>query len=158
MNSETTAEKRIVDLGLQLPPPWNDKSNRVRALRSGNHVYMSGHGPLGPNSEPLIVGKLGRDLDVEEGAAAARMTALACLGTLRHHIGSLDKVTRVVRVLGFVNCAPGFNTPSLVMNGFSDLMLDIFGEIGRHTRSSIGVAELYADMPVEVEALFEVAD
>jgi enamine deaminase RidA (YjgF/YER057c/UK114 family) len=158
MSTTTSAEQRLLELGIQLPPPWNDKDNRVRALRSGNYVYMSGHGPLGQNSEPLVVGKLGRELDVEQGAAAARLTALACLGTLRGHIGSLDKVTRVVRVLGFVNCAPGFNTPSLVMNGFSDVMLSVFGEIGRHTRSSIGVAELYADMPVEVEALFEVAD
>lgn len=153
-----SAEQRLVELGIVLPPTWNDKVNRLRALRSGNHVYMSGHGPLGPDSEPLVVGKLGRELSTEQGAAAARLAALACLATLRGNIGSLDRVTRVVRVLGFINCAPGYNTPSLVMHGFSDLMVEVFGEIGRHTRSSIGVAELYADMPVEVEALFEVAD
>lgn len=153
-----SAEKRLVELGIVLPPPWNDKYNRLRALRSGNHVYMSGHGPLGPDSEPLVVGKLGRELTTEQGAGAARLAALACLATLRGNIGSLDRVTRVVRVLGLINCAPGYNTPSLVMHGFSDVMVDVFGEIGRHTRSSIGVAELYADMPVEVEALFEVAD
>ena len=153
-----SAEQRLKELGLVLPPPWADKDNRVRALRSGNHVYMSGHGPLGPNSEPLVTGKLGRELTTEQGAVAARLAGLACLGTLRGNIGSLDRVTRVVRVLGFINCAPGYNTPSLVMHGFSDLMVEVFGEIGRHTRSSIGVAELYADMPVEVEALFEVAD
>lgn len=153
-----SAEKRIQQLGIVLPPPWKDKDNRVRALRSGNHVYMSGHGPLAPDSTPLMVGKLGRELNVEQGAAAARLTGLACLGTLRGQIGDLDRVVRVVRVLGFINCAPGFNTPSQVMHGFSDLMVEVFGEIGRHTRSSIGVAELYADMPLEVEALFEIRD
>jgi enamine deaminase RidA (YjgF/YER057c/UK114 family) len=151
-----SAERRLVELGLTLPPPWQDKDNRVRALTSGSYVYMSGHGPLSPNSTPLVVGKLGRELDVAQGAAAARITGLAVLGTLRGHIGSLDRVVRLVRVLGFVNCAPGFNTPSLVMNAFSDLMVEVFGEAGRHTRSSIGVAELYADMPVEIEALFEI--
>ena len=85
------------------------------------------------------------------------MTGLCCLSTLRTYLGSLDGVTRVVRVLGFINCAPGFNTPSNVLNGFSDLMIEVFGEAGRHTRSAIGVAELYADMPLEVEALFELA-
>ncbi len=153
-----SAEKRLVELGITLPPPWKDRENRVRALRSGNHVYMSGHGPLSPDSVPLVVGKLGRELTLEQGNAAARLTGLACLGTLRGLIGNLDRVTRVVRVLGFVNCAPGFNTLSGVMHGFSDLMVEVFGESGRHTRSSIGVAELHADMPVEVEALFEISD
>lgn len=153
-----SAEQRLRDLGITLPPPWKDRDTRVRALTSGNHVYMSGHGPLAPDSTPLVVGKLGRELNVEQGAAAARLAGLACLGTLRGHIGNLDRVTRVVHVIGFVNCAPGFNTPSLVMNGFSDFIVSVFGEIGRHTRSSIGVAELYADMPVEVEAIFEIRD
>ena len=153
-----SAEQRIKDLGIVLPPPWRDRDNRVRALQSGNHVYLSGHGPLAPDSTPLVVGKLGRELNVEQGAAAARLTALACLGTLRGSIGDLDRVVRVVRVLGFINCAPGFNTPSLVMNSFSDVMVQVFGEAGRHTRSSIGVAELYADMPLEVETLFEIRD
>jgi len=152
-----SAEKSIRELGLTLPPAWKDRDNRVRALTSGNHVYMSGHGPLDPESKPLVTGKLGRELTTEQGNAAARLAGMAVLGTLRGHIGDLDRVVRVVRVLGFVNCAPGYNTPSLVMHGFSDLMIQVFGPgIGRHTRSSIGIAELYADMPVEVEALFEI--
>lgn len=151
-----TPEQRLTRLGITLPPPFKDEANRVRALRSGAHIYMSGHGPLGPGNVPFIVGKLGRELTIEQGAEAARLTALCCLSTLRAYLGDLDQVTRVVRVLGFVNCAPGFNTPSNVLNGFSDVMVDIFGEAGRHTRSAIGVAELYADMPIEVEALFEV--
>jgi len=86
-----SAEKKIKELGLILPPPWNDKYNRLRAVRSGDHVYMSGHGPLGPDSEPLVVGKLGRELTTEQGAQAARLAGLAVLATLRNNIGSLDR-------------------------------------------------------------------
>ncbi len=155
----TSPEQRLRELGIVLPPAWVDKPNRVRALRSGIHVHMSGHGPIEPLTDtPTIMGKLGRELDQEQGAAAARETGLNVLGTLRGCIGSLDRVVRVVHVIGFINCAPGFNTPSLVLNGFSDLMVEIFGEAGRHTRSAIGVAELYRDIPIEVEALFEVRD
>ena len=150
------AEDRLRALGIELPPPFKDEANRVRALRSGPHVYMSGHGPLGPGNVPYVTGKLGRELSIAQGAEAARLTGLCCLATLRNHLGTLDGVTRVVRVVGFINCAPGFNTPSEVLHGFSDLMVEIFGEAGRHTRSAIGVAELYADIPIEVEALFEV--
>lgn len=151
-----TNEERVAALGLVLPPPFRDEANRVRALRSGNHIYMSGHGPLGEGNVPLVVGKLGRELSIAQGAAAARLTALATLGTLRHYLGTLDPIKRCVRVVGFINCAPGFNTPSDVLHGFSDMMVDVFGENGRHVRSAIGVAELYADIPIEIEALFEV--
>ena len=151
-----TPEQRLARLGVTLPPPFKDEANRVRALRSGQHVYMSGHGPLGPGNVPYVVGKLGRELTTEQGTEAARLTGLCCLSTLRTYLGDLDRVSRVVRVLGFINCAPGYNTPSNVLNGFSDLMVEVFGETGRHTRSAIGVAELYADMPIEVGALFEI--
>jgi enamine deaminase RidA (YjgF/YER057c/UK114 family) len=153
-----SAEQRLRDLGIELPPPFRDEANRVRALRSGPHVYMSGHGPLGPGNVPYVTGKLGRELTIAQGAEAARLTGLCCLSTLRTYLGTLDTVTRVVRVVGFINCGPGFNTPSGVLHGFSDLMIDIFGEAGRHVRSAIGVAELYADIPLEIEALFEVSD
>jgi enamine deaminase RidA (YjgF/YER057c/UK114 family) len=153
-----SAEQRLRELGIELPPPFRDEANRVRALRSGSHVYMSGHGPLGPGNVPYVTGKLGRELTISAGTDAARLAGLCCLSTLRAYLGTLDTVTRVVRVVGFINCAPGFNTPSDVLHGFSDLMIDIFGDAGRHVRSAIGVAELYADIPVEVEALFEVAE
>ncbi len=153
-----SAENRLRELGIELPPPFRDEANRVRALRSGAHVYMSGHGPLGPGNVPFVTGKLGRELTIAQGREAARLAGLCCLSTLRTYLGTLDTVTRVVRVVGFLNCAPGFNTPSDVLHGFSDLMVEIFGENGRHVRSAIGVAELYADIPIEVEALFEVAD
>lgn len=150
-------EARLKALGVELPPPFRDEANRVRALRSGNHIFMSGHGPLGPGNVPYVTGKLGRELTVEQGYDAARLTGLCVLSTVRFYLGSLDPIVRVVRVLGFINCAPGFNTPPPVLNGFSDLMIEVFGEGGRHTRSAIGVAELYADIPIEVEALFEVS-
>ncbi|MBI3967848.1 MAG: RidA family protein [Chloroflexi bacterium] len=151
----SSPEDRIRRLGLTLPPPWKDDVTRVRALESRGYVFMSGHGPLGPDSVPLVTGKLGRELTVEQGYEAAKLTAYTMLGTLKGSVGSLNRVARVVKVLGFVNCAPGFNTPSLVINGFSDVIVDVFGPIGRHTRSAIGVAELYADIPVEIEAIFE---
>ncbi len=151
-----THEERLAALGVTLPPPFKDEANRVRALRSGNHIYMSGHGPLGPGNVPMMAGKLGRELSIPQGREAAWLAGLCTLSTLRTYLGDLNAITRVVRVVGFINCAPGFNTPSDVLHGFSDLMIDVFGEAGRHTRSAIGVAELYADIPIEVEALFEV--
>jgi enamine deaminase RidA (YjgF/YER057c/UK114 family) len=151
-----TNEQRLAALNVMLPPSFRDEANRVRALRSGIHVYMSGHGPLGPGNVPMVTGKLGRELSIEQGREAARLTGFCCLSTLRTYLGTLDPVVRCVRVVGFINCAPGFNRPSEVLHGFSDLMVEVFGEAGRHCRSAIGVAELYADIPLEVEALFEV--
>ncbi len=152
-------EDRLAALGITLPPPWRDRENRLRAVRSGNHVFMSGHGPIDPVTEEVLVrGKIGATLDLEQGMQAARTSAIFCLGTLKGHIGDLRRVTRVVRVLGFINCTADYEHPTLVMNGFSDLMVQTFGEAGRHTRSVIGVATLYSNMPVEFEALFEVRD
>lgn len=149
-------EERLAALGVTLPPPFRDEANRVRALRSGIHIHMSGHGPLGAGNVPMMTGKLGRELSIAQGREAARLAGLCTLSTLRTYLGDLNSITRVVRVIGFVNCTPGFNMPSEVLHGFSDLMVEVFGEAGRHTRSAIGVAELYADIPIEVEALFEV--
>lgn len=141
-----------------VPPPFADEDNRVRALRSGIHLYMSGHGPLGAGNVPLMTGKLGRELSIKEGYAAARLAGLCCLSTVLHNLGTLNNIVRVVRVVGFVNCASGFNRPSEVLHGFSDLMVEVFGPAGRHVRSAIGVAELYADIPIEVEVLFEMKE
>jgi enamine deaminase RidA (YjgF/YER057c/UK114 family) len=153
-----SAEQRLKELGVTLPPPFKDEANRVRALRSGQHIHMSGHGPLGPGLVPMVAGKLGRELTIAEGVEAARLTGLCCLSTLRAYISDLDKVTRVVHGIGFINSAPGFTQAPQVLHGFSDLMVEVFGEAGRHTRSAIGVAELHANMPIEVEALFEVPE
>ena len=153
---QPSAEQQLIQRGIVLPAAWKDEANRVRALRSGIHVFMSGHGPLDPaTSAPLVTGKLGRELSIEAGYAAARLAGLACLGTLRGHLGNLDRVTRVVRVLGFINCAPGFNTPSNVLHGFSDLMVAVFGEKGKHARSAVGMYALPSNIAVEVEMIVE---
>ena len=115
--------------------------------------------PARARQRGLHDGQFGRELTISAGTDAARLAAgLCCLSTLRAYLGTLDTVTGVVRVVGFINCAPGFNTPSDVLHGFSDLMIDIFGDAVEHVRMAIGVAQLYADIPVEVEALFEVAE
>jgi hypothetical protein len=97
-----TNEERLAALGVTLPPPFKDEANRVRALRSGNHIYMSGHGPLGPGNVPMMTGKLGRELSIPQGREAARLAGLCTLSTLRTYLGDLNAITRVVRVVGFI--------------------------------------------------------
>jgi enamine deaminase RidA (YjgF/YER057c/UK114 family) len=123
---------------------------------SGNHAYISGHGPI-DGSKPLMQGKVGSDLTAEEGHEAARLTGLSIVASLKATLGDLDRVTQWVKVLGLVNCAPGFNGTPGVINGFSELVLELWGpERGAHARSAVGVAELPFDIPVEVEAVVEV--
>lgn len=150
----TTPEARLVELGIELPPPPRPVASYVTSVRTGNLVYTSGHGPTGP--EGLVAGKVGADLDVTAGQAAARLTTLNLLSTLRAELGTLDAVTRVVRVLGMVNCGPDFSDHPQVINGCSDLLLDVFGEKGRHARSAIGMGSLPMDMAVEIELVVEV--
>ena len=123
----------------------------------GNRAIISGHGPQnadGSLAQPL--GKLGREVSVEQGYAAARLTALAILGSLQRTLGDLDRITAWGRVFGMVNSAPGFNRQPSVINGFSDLILELFGpEIGAHARSAVGLAELPFDIPVEIEGEVE---
>lgn len=155
-------EQRLADLGLvlpepmQLPPgvtlpfPWV----RVR----GNRAFVSGHGPQNPDGSiagPL--GKVGADLTIEQGYAAARLTALSILSSLKRELGDLDRVTAWLKVLGMVNVAPGFQNPPAVINGFSDLILELYGpEAGSHARSAVGLAELPFGIPVEIEAEVEI--
>jgi enamine deaminase RidA (YjgF/YER057c/UK114 family) len=151
---------RLRELDLVLPevfsaPPGLDLPfDLVRV--SGGHGYISGHGPIS-GTEVLMHGKVGADLTPEQGYEAARLTALSILASLERELGDLDRVTRWVKVLGLVNCAPGFNATPGVVNGFSDLVLELWGDAGRHARSAIGAAELPFDIPVEVEAIVEVA-
>jgi enamine deaminase RidA (YjgF/YER057c/UK114 family) len=153
-------EDRLTELGLELPrvfaaPPGMEfKFDLVRL--SGDRAYVSGHGPL-DGSEVLVQGKLGRDLTVEQGYEAARLTALSILASLKAELGDLGRVSRWVKALGLVNCAPGFSATPPVVNGFSDLILELWGDAGRHARSAIGAAELPFDMPVEIEAIVEVS-
>ncbi len=155
-------EDRIAALGLVLPQPVQTPRGVVLPFAlvrvSGPRAFVSGHGPLnadGSRAEPL--GKLGRQLSVDEGYRAARLTALAILGSLRRELGDLDRIVRWVRVNGMVNSAAGFTQQAQVMNGFSDLILELFGwDAGAHARTAAGVAELPYDHPVEIEAELEV--
>jgi enamine deaminase RidA (YjgF/YER057c/UK114 family) len=122
---------------------------------SGGVGYVSGHLPV-DGAEVLARGKVGDDLSVEQGYEAARLTALAILASLKQELGELDRVRGWVKALGLVNCAPGFSKTPAVINGFSELILELWGEAGRHARSAIGAAELPFDVPVEVEAVVEV--
>lgn len=151
------ADARIAELNLTLPPAPKPVAVYLTAVRHGDLIYVSGHGPLKPDGT-LHLGKLGVDLDLEAGAAAARQTGLAILATLREHLGSLDKVVRIVKVLGLVNSAPDFLDHPKVINGFSSLMVDVFGEPGRGARSAFGVAALPGNIAVEIEAIFQVKD
>jgi enamine deaminase RidA (YjgF/YER057c/UK114 family) len=151
--------ERLSALGVSLPEPFAAppgvafKFDLVRL--SGGHAYVSGHGPL-DGSRVLMRGKVGAEVTPEQGYEAARLTALSVLSSLQQELGDLDRVSRWVKLLGLVNCAPGFNGMPGVINGFSDLVLELWGDAGRHARSAIGVAELPFDMPVEVEAIVEV--
>jgi enamine deaminase RidA (YjgF/YER057c/UK114 family) len=117
----------------------------------GDLVYVGGHGPVA--GETMIRGKVGSDITPDEGYAAARVTALSILATLDAELGDLDRIERIVKVFGMVNCAPGFNQTPAVINGCSDVLVEIFGEAGRHTRSAVGMAELPFDIAVEIELI-----
>ena len=155
-------EAKLQELGLVLPEPFKTPPGlqlpfswvRVR----GNRVYISGHGPLNPNGTLAgPFGKVGVDVSTEEAYRAARLTALAILGSLKRELGDLDRITAWLRVLGMVNAAPGFTRTTSVINGFSELILELYGpEAGQHARAAIGVAELPFGIPVEIEAEVEI--
>ena len=148
-------EAKIEEMGLTLPTPGTPMGNYVPGVRTGNLVFLSGVGPSQPDSRQWS-GKVGRDYTVEEGYEAARGCALNLLGNLKSVIGDLDKVTRVVKVLGMVNTDPEFTSPPAVINGCSDLLVEVFGERGRHARSAVGMAALPNAIPVEIEMIVEV--
>lgn len=149
-----SAEARLRELGIELPEPPKPGGNYVLARISGNTLYLAGHGPNGPDG--LIKGKVGRDLTLEQAAAAARLTGLNLLATMRAELGSLDRVAAILKLLGMVNCAPGFDNTPAVINGCSDLLVDVFGEAGRHARSAVGMAELPFGICVEIELIAEI--
>jgi hypothetical protein len=154
-------EERLRALGLALPPPIQLPPGIVFPFEFvriiGRRALISGHGPQNPDgsiAQPL--GKIGRELSVEQGYLAARQTALSILGSLERALGDLDRIAAWGRVFGMVNSAPGFNRQPMVLNGFSDLILELFGaETGAHCRSAVGLAELPFDIPVEIEAEVE---
>jgi enamine deaminase RidA (YjgF/YER057c/UK114 family) len=141
--------ERLAELGIRLPPPFPPAGNYLPCVVDGDLVHVGGHGPIDGNK--VIRGKVGRDLTLEQGREAARMTALSILATLQAELGSLDRIARMIKVFGMVNVAPGFNQTPGVLDGCSDLLIDIFGDAGRHTRSAVGLAELPVDIAVEIE-------
>ncbi len=149
-------EARLAELGIELREPAPPVANFVYAVRSGNLVFLAGHGPLLADGT-RITGKLGRDLTIEDGYAAARLTGINLLSSLKAEIGDLNRVVRIVKVLGMVNSAEDFTSQPAVMNGFSDFMVEVFGEKGKHARSAVGMASLPSGIPVEIEMVVEVA-
>src|SRR5512135_2025934 len=151
-----TIAERLTELGITLPPVRNPAANYVGAVTTGNLVFVSGHGPYNADGT-LIAGKIGRDLTVEEGYESARVTMLACLATLQAEIGSLDRVRRIVKLLGMVNCTEDFDQHPQVINGASDLLVQIFGEAGRHARSAVGMQMLPFNIATEVVRVVEIS-
>lgn len=152
-------EERIAELGLELPRPFAPPPGFAFSFDlvtlAGGLAYVSGHGPA-DGDRILVAGKVGAEVDLERAREAARLTALSIIASLKQELGELDRVSRWVKALGLVNCAPGFNATPAVINGFSELITEIWGAPGRHARSAIGAAELPFDMSVEVEAVVEI--
>ncbi|MFO1088084.1 MAG: RidA family protein [Hyphomicrobiales bacterium] len=157
-------EQKIKDMGLYLPPPLKVPPGLVLPFKPiivhGNHVYISGHAPQDPDgsiSKPL--GKLGRDLTVEQGYKCAQLVGLSILGDLKRAIGSLDRVKQWLKALGMVNAVPEFTSTTPVINGFSELIVSLFGpDVGAHTRSAVGMSTLPLDIPVEIEGELIISD
>ncbi len=150
-------EARLAEMGLTLPTPPTPVANYVNGVRTGNLIFLAGKGPLYPDGRELR-GKLGKDVTIEEGYDGARMTALNQLAVLKQMLGNLNKVVRVVKVLGMVNSDPDFVQQPAVLNGFSDTIVGVFGERGRHARAAVGMATLPRGQSVEVEMIVEVMD
>jgi enamine deaminase RidA (YjgF/YER057c/UK114 family) len=150
-----SAENRLKELGIVLPPPPSPAGNYVSGVRTGNLLFMSGCGPR-KNDGTSMRGKVGSDLSVEEAYQAARLVGLNMLANIRAQLGSLDNVVRVVKVLGMVNAEPDFIDHPKVINGYSDLMVEVFGDAGRGGRSAVGMGSLPFQISVEVEMVLEV--
>ena len=148
-------DKKFKDLGIELITPTKPVANYVKAVRTGNLIYLSGDGPMKADGK-YITGKLGADLTVEQGYEAAKQTGISILSTLKAELGDLNKVKRVVKVLGMVNCTNSFTDQPKVINGCSDLMVAVFGEKGKHARSAVGMASLPSNIAVEIEIIVEV--
>ena len=149
------AEEKLKELGITLPQPPSPVANYVNAVRTGNLIFLAGKGPRSADGEE-ITGKLGRDVSIEEGYRAARLTAINQLAVLKAELGDLNKVIRIVKVLGMVNSDPSFVEQPAVINGFSDLMVEVFGDRGRHARAAVGMASLPRGQAVEIEMIVEV--
>lgn len=155
--SASKAEAKLKEMGLAVPVPAKPVAAYIPVTRTGNLVFTSGQIPM-VQGELRYRGKLGREFTIEQGYDSARICALNCLGAIKAEIGDLDRIRRIVKVVGFVASAEGFSDQSKVINGASELLMAIFGEAGRHARSAVGVAELPMGCPTEVEMVVEVAE
>lgn len=151
------AETRLKEKGIVLTTPGTPVANYVHAVRVGNLLYLAGKGPSKPDGSS-VTGKVGKDLTLEQGYEAARLVAINHLAVLKAELGSLNNVKRIVKVLGMVNCTEDFKDQPKVLNGYSDLMVEIFGEKGKHARSAVGMHALPSNIAVEVEVIVEVED
>lgn len=155
VKGQSSIDQKLVELGLVLPSVSAPIANYVNAVQTGKLIFLAGKGPRKEDGT-YITGKVGTDLTIEQGYEAAQLTALHQLAALKAEIGSLDRVKRIVKVLGMVNCGPDFGDQPKVINGFSDLMVKVFGEKGKHARSAVGVGSLPSKMAVEVEMIVEI--
>ena len=151
-------DKRLEELGITLPEMRPPVANYVPAVRTGNLLFLSGSIPAARPDGTDVRGKLGAGLSVEEGYEAARLVGINLLAVLKTTLGDLDKVNRIVKLLSMVNAAPDFTDTPAVANGCSDLLVEVFGDKGKHARSAVGMAALPLNVPVEVEMVVEVAD
>ena len=150
-----TPEERLKEKGIVLAIPSAPVANYVNVVRVGNLLYLAGKGPGKPDGS-YVTGKVGKDLTIEQGYEAARLAAISHLAVLKAELGDLNKVKRIVKVLGMVNCTDDFKDQPKVINGYSDLMVEIFGEKGKHARSAVGMNSLPLNIAVEVEVIVEV--
>jgi enamine deaminase RidA (YjgF/YER057c/UK114 family) len=148
-------EDKLKNMELSLPEPLVPIGNYVPAVRTDNILFLSGHGPRS-GDKPVMTGKVGKDLTLEQGYEAAKLTVLNCLSTIKHEIGDLNKIKRIVKLFGMVNCPDNFSEHPKVINGASDLLVELFGESGKHARSAVGMQSLPMDIPVEIEMIVEV--
>jgi len=149
------AQARLAELGIELPAPMIPAGLYRGAVRVGDLVFLSGAAPMRPDGS-FVTGKVGGAIDLDQARAAARLTGIQLLAGLNSELGSLDSVVQVVKLLGMVNCAPGFNNTPGVIDGCSELFIEVFGEAGRGARSAVGMAELPFDISVEIEAIVQV--
>jgi enamine deaminase RidA (YjgF/YER057c/UK114 family) len=148
-------EAKLKELGIVLSTPGPPIANYVNAVQTGNLLFLAGKGPTGPDGKD-VVGRLGKDMTVDQGYQAARLVAIAHLAVLKKELGDLKRVKRIVKVLGMVNSDPAFTQQPAVLNGYSDLLVAVFGEKGKHARSAVGMATLPGGIAVEVEVVVEI--
>jgi enamine deaminase RidA (YjgF/YER057c/UK114 family) len=150
-------EAKLAEMGFSLPEPPAPVGNYVGAVQTGNLLFVAGHGPSRVDASTILAGKVGRDLTTEQAYDTAQAVMLNCLASIKRELGDLDRVQRVVKLLGMVNCTEDFVDPPKVINGASDLLVELYGDAGRHARSAVGMQQLPMNIPVEIEMIVEVA-